>query len=182
MVAETDKLASTYLGIRRVLARTVARIVKRTDVEDILQEAFVRSYEAGQRSDIRDARAFLMRTATNLALNHIARREHQTTGPLEDLAADEMPAAMEVPLEAQIDSDRQFLAFCRAVGGLPEQCRRAFIMRKIYGMSQQEIAAELCISESTVEKHIAKGLLLCRERLGGMPDALPRRQANRGRL
>jgi RNA polymerase sigma factor (sigma-70 family) len=158
MAQNGDNLASVYMGFRSALARAVARIVRRTDVEDILQEAFMRSFEAGQRSDIRDMRAFLMRTATNLALNHAARKEHRSTGPLEELAVDDEP-------RAQIDADREFLAFCHAVGALPEQCRRVFILRKVYGLSQQEIASELGISESTVEKHIAKGLLMCRERL-----------------
>ncbi len=45
----------------------------------------------------------------------------------------------------------------------PTQCRRVFVLKKIYGLSQEEIAAELGIAQSTVEKHIAKGLLLCRE-------------------
>lgn len=181
MAAETDKLASIYLGFRRALGRAVARIVKHTDVEDILQEAFVRSFEAGRHNDIRDARAFLMRTATNLALNHVARKEHSTTGALEELSPDDTPAALDVPLDAQIDSDRQFLAFCRSVGSLPEQCRRAFILRKVYGLSQHEIATELGISESTVEKHIAKGLLLCRERLGNQLREPQQRQPLRGR-
>jgi RNA polymerase sigma factor (sigma-70 family) len=175
MAADRDNLASVYMGFRSAMARAVARIVRRPDVEDILQEAFVRSYEAGKHSDIRDARAFLMRTATNLALNHVARKEQSSTDPLDVLAPEDALAASEVPLDAQIDSDRKFLAFCRAVGGLPEQCRRAFILRKVYGLSQQEIAQELGIAESTVEKHIAKGLLLCRERLGmQMRDLMPR--------
>jgi len=165
MTADRENLAAVYMGFRSALARAVGRIVRPTDVEDILQEAFVRSFEAGRESDIRDARAFLMRTATNLALNHIARKEHRTTGPLDDLAPEDTPASEALPLDAQIDSDRKFLAFCHAVGTLPEQCRRAFILKKIYGLSQQEIARELAISESTVEKHIARGLLLCRERL-----------------
>jgi RNA polymerase sigma-70 factor (ECF subfamily) len=167
MAADRENLATVYMSFRSALARVVGRIVRPTDVEDILQEAFVRSFEAGRDSDIRDARAFLMRTATNLALNHIARKEHRTTGPLDDLAPEDTPASEALPLDAQIDSDRKFLAFCRAVGTLPEQCRRAFILKKIYGLSQQEIARELGISESTVEKHIARGLLLCRERLLG---------------
>src|SRR5687768_17920191 len=49
------------------------------------------------------------------------------------------------------------------------------------GLSQQEIADRLGITQSTVEKHIAKGLLMCREYMetasrpqpgsGGEPDA-----------
>lgn len=172
MAADHDNLARAYLGFRRALARAVGRIVRRSDVEDILQEAFVRSFEAGRHSPIRDARAFLMRTATNLALNHVARKDQRAVGPLEDLSPEDTPSAHEAPLDAQIDADRRFLAFCRAVATLPEQCRRAFILRKIYGLSQQEIARELGIAESTVEKHIARGLLLCRERLdAAAPDA-----------
>lgn len=167
MAADNNNLATVYLGFRSALARVVGRIVRRTEVEDILQEAFVRSYEAGRHSEIRDARAFLMRTATNLALNHIARKEQSATGPLDDVSAEDTPASGAMPLDAQIDADREFLAFCRAVGSLPEQCRRAFILRKVYGVSQREIAVQLSISESTVEKHIAKGLLMCRERLVG---------------
>ncbi len=167
MAADNNNLATVYLGFRSALARVVGRIVRRTEVEDILQEAFVRSYEAGRNGEIRDARAFLMRTATNLALNHIARKEQSATGQLDDIAAEDTPTCGALSLDAQVDADREFLAFCRAVGSLPEQCRRAFILRKVYGVSQREIAVQLAISESTVEKHIAKGLLMCRERLVG---------------
>ena len=55
------------------------------------------------------------------------------------------------------------MLFCRAVGGLPEQCRRAFILKKVYGLSQQDIASRLGIAPAEVEKHIAKGLLMCRD-------------------
>ena len=40
-----------------------------------------------------------------------------------------------------------------AVRQLPEQCRRVFVLKKVYGYSQREIAKELSLSESTVEKH-----------------------------
>jgi RNA polymerase sigma factor (sigma-70 family) len=163
--ADSQKLASIYLNCRRAMAKAVGRIVRRPDVEDILQEAFVRSYEAGHHNEIRDPRAFLMRTATNLAINHISRKEFQTTGTIEDLAPDALPESNNAPPEAQVDADRKFLAFCRAVSALPEQCQRAFILKKVYGLSQQEISSKLGIAESTVEKHIAKGLLFCRERL-----------------
>src|SRR5205809_15602 len=56
-------------------------------------------------------------------------------------------------------------AFCRAVDSLPPVCRRACVLRKVYRLSQVEIGAVLGVSENTVEKHVAKGLVRCRDYL-----------------
>jgi DNA-directed RNA polymerase specialized sigma24 family protein len=41
----------------------------------------------------------------------------------------------------------------------------------VYGLSQKEIAAELKISENTVEQHLAKGMRLCSAALADSPVA-----------
>ena len=41
-----SKIAATYLKYRQRLMRAVANIVDDNDVEDIVQDAFVKSYEA----------------------------------------------------------------------------------------------------------------------------------------
>jgi len=156
-----QRLLSVFLGCRSVLSRLVRRIVKRHDVEDILQEAFIRSYEAGQSTVIRSPRAFLLKTATHLALNHISRSANRLTTYMEELSPSEVYELTADPPEARLDANERFTLFCRAVGSLPEQCRHVFVLKKVYGLSQKEIAKELGIAESTVEKHIAKGLLLC---------------------
>ncbi len=156
-------LLAVFLACRATLTRLVGRIVNRHDVDDILQEAFTRSYEAAGKTTIRNPRAFLLRTATNLALNHISRAGNRVSAPLEDLTLSEVDQLTTESPEAQLDANQRFVVFCRAVGGLPEQCRRAFILKKVYGLSQQEIATRLGIAQSTVEKHIAKGLLMCRD-------------------
>jgi RNA polymerase sigma-70 factor (ECF subfamily) len=62
-------------------------------------------------------------------------------------------------------SHEEFSQFCEAVRFLPLQCRRVFVLRKVYGFSQREVAKQLEIAESTVEKHVALGLRRCSERM-----------------
>lgn len=155
---------SIYLTCKGMLARAVRGIVQRHEVEDVLQEAFVRSYEAEGRHEIRDARAFLLRTARNVALDHVTSARYQRTGSLDSLEEEQMIDEA-APVETQVESEQRFITFCEAVGSLPEQCRRVFVLRKVYGLSQEEIATRLGIAQSTVEKHIAKGLLLCSEHM-----------------
>lgn len=179
-MAAEQGITSIYLACRGLMARAVRRIVGQHDVEDILQEAFVRSFEAEGRQTIRDARAFLMRTARNLALDHVSRAAYRTTGPMNRADEENFVDGAALP-DAQVDSERRFLLFCQAVGGLPEQCRRVFVLHKVYGMSHEEIAARLGIAQSTIQKHIAKGLLLCFEQMQdcarGEREAPARRRA-----
>jgi RNA polymerase sigma factor (sigma-70 family) len=177
-------------GIRAVLdacrakiARLRGRIVNRNDVDDILQEAFMRSFEAAGKPSVRNSpRAFLLRAASNLGLSPGAATKHAQK---EDLTVPEVyQLSAEVPASQLADSQR-FATFCRAVGSLPEEYRRAFILKKVYGLSQQEIADRLGITRSLVEKHIANGLTMCRDYMdnasrpgsGGEPDT--RKSGNR---
>ena len=67
--------------------------------------------------------------------------------------------------ESQLDASQRFVAFCRAVGGLPEQCRRVMILKKVYGLSLAEIADHLGTTQAMVEKDMARGLMMCRDYL-----------------
>jgi RNA polymerase sigma factor (sigma-70 family) len=165
-------LLAVFLECRSTLMRLVGAIVNRHDVDDILQEAFTRSYEMAGRTTIRNPRAFLLRTATNIALNHISSAGNRLTDAMEDLPLSTVNEqwVAESP-EAQLDASQRFVLFCQAVGGLPPQCRQVFVLKKVYGLSQQEIAQRLGIAQSTIEKHIVKGLVACRKYMAGAPGA-----------
>ena len=62
-----------------------------------------------------------------------------------------------------MEGQTKLAVFCEAVASLPPQCRRAFLMRKVHGLSHKEISKQLGIAISTVEKHQAIGLKRCSE-------------------
>lgn len=151
----------SFLGNKPLLCRIVGRIVRPDDIEDIVQETFLHSFAASNRQQIDNPRAFMVKTARNLALNHIGRAEQRLNQSIEELVGlDGEFEELTPSLESQHQSAEEFLVFCRAVADLPLVCRKVFILKKVYGLSQKEIASYLDISESTVEKHVAKGLLL----------------------
>lgn len=152
-------LVSAFLDCRKALGRVVRQLARPDDVDDILQEAFIRAYVASKSTEIRHPRAFIVKTARNVALNEVLSAKNQRTRSIEDFSASIHPCTD--TLESEFEAKERFLGFCRAVRALPVQCRRVFVLKKVYGLSQQEIAEHLGISESTVEKHVAKGLLMC---------------------
>jgi len=159
-MAEESKLLDVFLSYSANIKMFVSRIVKKDDIDDIVQETFVKSYEADLKQEIKYARSYMLKTAKNLALNHIAKWDNKYNDSLEDFV--EPPVQLSsANLESEFESKERFLQFCRATEQLTSSVRKSFVLKKVYGLSQKEIAQYLNLSESTVEKHIAKGLLSC---------------------
>jgi len=147
------------------VVRTISRIVPPKEVEDIVQEAYVRICQLDNPDSMEKPSSFLMTMARNLALDHLKRSETR----LADSATDESDYWPDNDDQDQVfdtvSSEQEFGQFCEAVRHLPTQCRRVFVLKKVYGYSQKEISKEMNISQSTVEKHIALGLRKCAEYL-----------------
>ena len=77
-------LTDTFLGFRSSLERLLRRFVGPDDVDDIIGETYLRAYEHFRDDDIAYPKAFLYKTARNLALNYIARCENRLTQSIED--------------------------------------------------------------------------------------------------
>jgi len=184
-MSNEHKLLEVFVALRRKLARAVSKIVPSPEIEDIVQETYVRVSQFERVASIRHPRSFLYRTARNLALDHIKRHESRTSVSLSDMEEEQgdsevLQAGLDV--HEQLAAKQEFEIFCAAVQELPLQCRRVFVLRKVYGYSQKEIARALEIGESTVEKHIAYGIKRCssfiaeRTEPGAVADFEPRRQ------
>ncbi|MDO3380702.1 RNA polymerase sigma factor [Gilvimarinus algae] len=154
-----------YFKALGLITRTVGKVVPPDDVEDIVQETYVKACQIRGDHSIQNPQAFLVRMARNLALDHVKRAEFRLASSLTGCAV-EVEAQLTTPEDATVQvvaSDEEFANFCEAVRQLPLQSRRAFVLKKVYGYSQKEIAKKLGISESTVEKHIATGLQRSRQ-------------------
>ncbi len=155
-----SKIENTFLTYRAHLVKAISGIVKKDDIEDIVQETFVKSFEAELKQEIKYERTYMLKTARNLALNHVSKASERQNESLDDMAS--LPAHLRsMKLEKQVESKERFLHFCKATDTLSVEVKRVFLLKKVYGLSQKEIADYLGLSQSTIEKHVAKGLQQC---------------------
>jgi RNA polymerase sigma-70 factor (ECF subfamily) len=159
----TPDITSVFLNLESGLRQFLMRFfVRRQDIEDAVQETFLRIYESAQKQEIRSPRAFIFKVAENLALSEITRKSSQLmdyVGDMEELGVLEDRQSMIKDLIVQ-----EKLSFIsKAIDSLPPQCRRVVVMRKVFGFSHKEIAARLHISNKTVENHLTRGLQRCQE-------------------
>lgn len=145
------------LAIKRVIGRITG---SRDEVDDIAQEAFLRAVIAESQRPIDNAKAYLFEAARNTALTVRAKRSRKIFEAIED-ATDSNVSYDEPSIEDIMIGRERFAIFCEAVALLPTQCRKVFLMCKVYGKSHKEISGTLGISESTVEKHVGTALARC---------------------
>jgi len=148
-----------FIASRKSINRLVARIVPPHEVEDIVQDTYVRLCQASNKKQIRSPKSFMFTTARNLALDHLKRASVRLVDNIENWQEFETILTEEIKDEVyqKIEAHDEFAICCEAVRQLPTQCSKAFMLKKFYGYSQREIAEHLSISESTVEKRIATG-------------------------
>ena len=140
----------------------LARFPSLSDADDIVSESCSRVLRARELGPIGSARALLFTTARNLALDAVRR---QQVVRFEPITEDTPPSVLtdETDVVATINKQQELELLTRAIQSLPDRCRRVFTLRTAYGLSQQQIADELGVSLSTVEKQMARGIRLCAE-------------------
>lgn len=133
-----------------------------SDVDDIVQESYIRLIRARQDGRVGYAKAYLFTTARNFAHDLFRRHKVVALEPLAELP--EIAGSEEGSDVAESVSRQQELEMlAEAVRGLPGRCREVLTLRLLYGMSHKEIAAELRISPHTVKAQLAKGMRRCAE-------------------
>lgn len=133
------------------------------DADDLANETFTKVLAASTPERPVPPRAYLYSAAHNIVLNHHRRRRHRGDPVDPDTANETVDPTPSVDREL-IGRERVELLW-EAVSQLPPRCQQVFLMRKIEHLSTPDIADQLGISVSAVEKHIRHGLISCRRYL-----------------
>ena len=143
------------------LKRFISHFLHNTqDIEDVAQEAFLRAYSSEKNTEIQQPKSFLFRIAKNVAISELRLKSRNITDYIEDQDNSDV-LIDEWTTEDHVSAQQKLGIHCEAVATLAPQCRRVYLMRKVYGMPHKEIAGRLGIAVSTVEKHLMKGVELC---------------------
>lgn len=139
------------------------RVGSRNEALEIAQEAYVRLLSLDQPGAISYLRAFLFKTAANIAVDRHRRHRNYDRmtggGPLfMELAETRTP-------ERLVASEQTLRRLDALIDSMPWKCRAAFIKSQIHGQDAATIALELGITDSMVRKYVVRALLHCREQM-----------------
>lgn len=158
-------VATLYIDCRKELLSYLTHLLRCSELaEDIAQESFAILVRSAREIAIEHPRGFLFRTAGNLAVDHIRHNKVISKhAEQEALIGDDIqPYVYQQDDTAKIEwSD----LLHKTLQQLPARTRDILILHRLYRFSYKEIANNLNISESAVEKHISRGVQLCRKEL-----------------
>ncbi|MEH3105956.1 MAG: sigma-70 family RNA polymerase sigma factor [Sphingomonas fennica] len=165
--ARLDWFKAVILPHRAALFGRVMRITPPgTDVEDIVAEALSRAYAARDWAGVTNGRAYLFRIARNLLIDGARREAVVSFGYVADIESLQVDHGTEDALCARAELRR----LQAIVNALPGQCRTAFILRRVEEWTMPAIAERMGLSVSTVEKHLAKAVMLVKRGMATTED------------
>jgi RNA polymerase sigma-70 factor (ECF subfamily) len=160
-------LASAYEAVAPRLGRQGVR--RAIDGEDVAQDAALRVLQAAAREPIEDPVRYFLRVARNLFVD--AERRRGRTRAVIDGEADPSAAMDGAAGPERILAGKQRLEQALAViDALPPRCREAFRLHRFEGLSYVQIARQMGVSPSMVEKHIAEAMLRLVRALGNSDE------------
>jgi RNA polymerase sigma factor (sigma-70 family) len=139
-----------------------AKLGSKQEAREVAQEAYVKLLSLEHREAVSYLRAFLFKTAANLAIDRLRRRSRRgfVMG-----SANLDRAVFELSPEREVEGEQAIARLREAIDELPPNCREAFLLYRLEELSCGEIAVRLGLQQRMVWKYIARALEYIRNRL-----------------
>lgn len=157
------RVAHLFEAHNRALMRFLTcRLKSSQEAKEVAQEAYVRMLQLDEPGGVSYLRAFLFKTAANLAADRI--KSATRRGRIDQLdffdLSDSSPSA-----ESSVADRQELTVLLEAIEELPAKCRYAFIMHRFYGYELSEVAQLMGLSERMVRIYVERAIVFCRERM-----------------
>lgn len=188
MVNSCERYLLEALESEGILRAYLFRLVRNAaDVDELVQETYAKLLVANPEGEVRSVRALALTIARNAALDWLRHRDVVPIQLVSDLAAldvlDEKARVEEI-----VNAHQELTLLSEVVAKLPRRSRQAFTLRRVYGLTQQEIARYMGISEKTVEQLLVRAVRKCANALfanevaADHPEAMSERLRRRFRV
>lgn len=159
----SQRIADLFEAHNRALMRFLTcRLKSSQEAKEVAQESYVRMLQLDAPGGISYLRAFLFKTASNLAADRL--KSATRRGRIEQLEFFDESDCVPSP-EAGVAAGQELVTILRAIDELPAKCRYAFLMNRFHGRELAEVAQLMNLSERMVRLYVERAVVFCRERL-----------------
>jgi len=150
---------SALRGKLRRLLRSRGRSPQ--DIDDLMQEAFLRLQMYCRTQVVEHEEAFLVKTVLNLSAEQFRRASRANVCSAENELAELMDPAPHI--EEILAGEQRLRRLELGLQRLTPRSREVFLLHRSEGLSYVQIATQLDISVSMVEKHVARAAFFLRD-------------------
>jgi RNA polymerase sigma-70 factor (ECF subfamily) len=141
------------------------RPIRGLEADDVIQESYTRLITLERVDHIRNVRTYLFQTAKSVVRDHLRSAAVVRMVSVPDLESLNLIDS-EPSVETLVSDREELQRLAEAIAALPEPTRTVFRLRRVEQLPQREIAYQLGMPESTVEKHVMRALAFMVERFG----------------
>jgi RNA polymerase sigma-70 factor (ECF subfamily) len=130
------------------------------DVDDVIQESYLRLWRARETTSIQNARTFLFGIARHVAFESFRKRRIFADVPVNEMP-DSPTIQSNADVVATVSRNQEVALVSETIKALPDRCREIVLLRTQEGLSYGEIAEKLGLAEETVRVQMARGIKKC---------------------